>query len=952
MINTDKLRSLLKDYKVGLVELWEGEKFKWEAIKHFQDHWDIQATDFLEMFTKATEKTDSLLNSFRYYPLGMLIDFINIDKEAVRSMFINLYNEDKDLGQRIEEFISASKVLLSKAEDGETKQHYQNLNSISMYLWLRYPDKHYFYKYSLSKKVAQELENPFIPKSNGSVTNLIQTFQMFDEIREEIKKDPELIQLIQSKLTEDFYPDPAFITLTMDVGYYIWKGYQKVKSYSEQMWYPQDYNPQISTEKWEELLQDDSVFTSSNLTIVKRMKDFGGVATCKQLAERYGESANFYNAGSSSLAKRIHNVTGCPLYDSDSGDSKWWPILYTGKHADKETPGSFVWKLRPEISQALDTVDLSDVPLYAKRDPIFWKISHGPKCVPEEARMYFEKKHMVTVEKDTGIIGGAGVGQGENFMKNMRKGDIFYLCYGNSIQLLAEITTDEIKHVDPDEVKLITENPDGWYQREYKVIATSKDTSPYKNKKKWWTPNFNSTCVPVQDQDKHLFEEYILKPYFDRTLNSFSDQLPTKNYWWLNANPKVFSFLNTDIGEEVACWNYNSNGNKRRVFQHFFEVKLGEPIICYETSPLKQIVSLAEVTQENDEEKFCLKKTENLLTPIDYNDLAKQPELQNMEVMRNSQGSLFKLSKEEYDFLMDIIREENPLVSKDLIEPYTAENFLEEVYMPKNDYDALVSILRKKKNLILQGPPGVGKTFAAKRLAYAMMGCKDESRIAFIQFHQNYSYEDFIMGYKPKDNGFELRNGSFYQFCQKASNAPDKDFFFIIDEINRGNLSKIFGELLMLIENEYRGTKIKLAYNELLFTVPQNVFIIGTMNTADRSLAMIDYALRRRFSFFDMEPSFGAGCFKKYQDSLQNEIFNELIQEIQKLNNEIKDDASLGDGFRIGHSYFCNLKNCDEAWIQQVIEFEILPMLQEYWFDESNKVDKWRINLRKVLHDD
>ncbi len=952
MINTHKLTSFLNGYKENFEELWEGEKFKWEAIQHFQDHWDIQATNFLDMFTKATEKTDSLLTSFRYYPLGVMEGFINEDKEAVRRMFINLYNEDKDLGQRIEEFISESKILLPRTEENEGKQHYQNLNSISMYLWLRYPDTHYFYKYSLSKKVAQELESSFVPKSNGAISNLIHTFEMYHEIREEIKKDPELIQLVQSKLTKDCYPDPAFITLTMDVGYYIWKGYQKVKSYREQMWFPKSYTPQISTDKWLKLLHDDSVFNSGSLVIMKRMKDFGGTATCKQLAEKYGDSANFYNAGSSSLAKRIHNVTGCPLYDSDSGDSKWWPILYTGKHADKETPGSYIWKLRPELDQALDKMDLSNVSLYAKRDPIFWKISHGPKCVPEDARIHFEKNHMVTVEKDTDSTGSKSINQGEDFIKNMRKGDIFYLCYGNSIQLLGEITTDEITQVNPDEIELKTENPTGWYQREYKVIATSKDTAPYKNKKKWWTPNFNSTCVPIPEKDKHLFEEYILKPYFDRTLNSFSDQLPAKNYWWLNANPKVFSFFNVDIGEEVACWNYNSNGNKRRVFQHFFEVKLGEPIICYETSPLKQIVSLAEISQENDEEKFCFKKTENLLTPIDYNDLTKQPELQNMEVMQNSQGSLFKLSKEEYDFLIDMIREKNPLSSEESIEPYTAKNFLEEVFMEKDNYDALVSILRKKKNLILQGPPGVGKTFVAKRLAYAMMGYKDESRIAFIQFHQNYSYEDFIMGYKPKDDGFELRNGCFYQFCQKASNAPDKDFFFIIDEINRGNLSKIFGELLMLIENEYRGTKIKLAYNELLFTVPQNVYIIGTMNTADRSLAMIDYALRRRFSFFDMEPAFLSNCFQKYTDTLQNETFNELIVEIQKLNKEIREDASLGNGFCIGHSYFCNLKNCDEDWIQEVIEFEILPMLQEYWFDEQNKVKKWRLNLRKVLHDD
>ncbi|MGI6568845.1 MAG: McrB family protein [Erysipelotrichaceae bacterium] len=155
--------------------------------------------------------------------------------------------------------------------------------------------------------------------------------------------------------------------------------------------------------------------------------------------------------------------------------------------------------------------------------------------------------------------------------------------------------------------------------------------------------------------------------------------------------------------------------------------------------------------------------------------------------------------------------------------------------MTENQYDNLVAVLRNKKNVILQGPPGVGKTFAARRLAWSMMGEKDDSRIEFIQFHQNYSYEDFIMGYKPAADGFELKYGIFYRFCQKAANQPNKDFYFIIDEINRGNMSKIFGELLMLIEKDYRGTKVTLAYNGLQFSVPKNLYIIGMMNTADRS---------------------------------------------------------------------------------------------------------------------
>jgi len=257
-------------------------------------------------------------------------------------------------------------------------------------------------------------------------------------------------------------------------------------------------------------------------------------------------------------------------------------------------------------------------------------------------------------------------------------------------------------------------------------------------------------------------------------------------------------------------------------------------------------------------------------------------------------------------------------------------------------------------NIIIQGAPGVGKTYAAKRIAYSIMEEKDEERIKVIQFHQNYSYEDFIMGYKPNEEGFVLQKGVFYEFCKEAEKDLDREYFFIIDEINRGNLSKVFGELLMLIENQYRGEKMTLAYDGSSFSVPKNLYVIGMMNTADRSLAMIDYALRRRFSFFNMTPSFNNDKFVDYQREIDNEIFDDLIKEIKELNSSISKDPSLGEGFCIGHSYFCDGKDrefSDGQWFREVIDYEIIPILNEYWFDEKSKVDEWSRRLRGVLND-
>lgn len=579
----------------------------------------------------------------------------------------------------------------------------------------------------------------------------------------------------------------------MDLGFYISRFYSQRNHASADEWWPkaEDYDPGITVQEWKCLLADEEVFNESSLEIMKRMLDYGGKATCTQLSVKYGESPNFYNAGSSALAKRITEKTGCPVWQQDSS-TKWWPTLYVGKKAGTDEEGVYIWKLRNELTAALKEIDLSQISLYT---------------------------------------------------------------------------------------------------------------------------------VSQEENETH--------------------------YWWLNANPNIWSFSDLAVGEVQSYTLYNENGNKRRIFQNFLDAKAGDFIIGYESYPVKQVVAICKVTAEQDGEQIYFEKVEGLSAPIDYLTLKACPELARMEYFVNQQGSLFKLTKGEFDFIMDMIRENNPSAfSGQRTEPYTKENFLEEVYMTEAKYNRLVSVLLRKKNIILQGAPGVGKTFAAKRLAYSIMGEKDESRVEFVQFHQNYSYEDFIMGYKPEGDSFALKYGIFYRFCQKAANNPDKDYFFIIDEINRGNMSKIFGELLMLIEKDYRGTKTALAYNGLSFSVPERVHIIGMMNTADQSLAMIDYALRRRFSFFEMEPGFESEGFVKYQNALNSELFDSLIGKITELNKEITADRSLGKGFCIGHSYFCGMKTCTAEELLEIVDFDVLPMLEEYWFDDLDKVQRWE----NILH--
>lgn len=668
MFNQLRLKEALRQYKKDFVAThWNEEKYKWEAVKCFQDNWDIHAADFEDMLSQSLSKTSNLLASTNNFPAGMIIEFAHAAPEKVRAMYMDLFDESKDVFGRIESFKKQSNILLKKYKS-TAKQHYQHENAITTYLWLRYPDKYYVYKYSEARSVSNKLDSNYKFKKGSYTDNLKSFYDFYNEIRESLKRDSTLIDLFKSQLTDDCYPDSELRTLTFDVGFYI----------------------------------------SRNIS----------------------------------------------------------------KPADKE-------------SNQADSDDME-----------------------------------------------------------------------------------------------FTEKP--------------------------------------KSSEEH-------------------------RYWWLNANPKIWSFSNLQTSHVQEYTLFNENGNKRRVFQNFVDARAGDLVIGYESNPVKQVVALAKVSAANDGKKICFEKTESLVNPIDYRTLKECPELEQMEFFQNPNGTFFKLTKDEYEFIMDMIREENPLTSKDMNTSYTKKDFLSEVYMSENQYDRLSGVLLNKMNLILQGAPGVGKTFTAKRLAYSLMGEKDDSRIEFVQFHQNYSYEDFVMGYRPSGDSYELKYGIFYQFCKKAENQPDKKFFFIIDEINRGNLSKIFGELLMLIEKDYRGTKATLAYNGMPFSVPKNLYIVGMMNTADRSLAMIDYALRRRFSFFEMAPAFESKGFKEYQHSLDNRTFNELISEIVKLNGEISRDKSLGKGFCIGHSYFCGKakETCTNEWMQSVVNYDILPMLSEYWFDDDTKVQRW-----------
>ncbi len=670
MFDEKRFEDWLLAYKRDLPGFWHEERYKWKAVKTFGDSWDINAEDLRGMLEASLSGCENLLTTTNRFPAGMICEFAEKYPDRIRAMFVDLFDERKDLWERIDAFKMASDGLREVTKDpsesqGKNYSHYQDENSITTYLWLRYPTRHYIYKYSIARTLWQQFKTELPIKKGAYATNVRNNEAMYEGICGRLAADPDLRGLLDSLLDDDCDHDDALHTMTVDFGHYVWHhmrdGGDVPGKKPKDEWFPSAdaYDPGITVERWAGLLNDSSVFNEGSLQIMRRILDCGGSATCKQLSEKYGEAHQFYNGGSQWLAKRVQGATDCPVMPQGDEGARWWPILYVGKSSGDGEEGSYVWKLRPELRTALERADLSHVQLYA-----------------------------------------------------------------------------------------------------------------------------NSASLP------------------------------------------------------------------------------------------------------------------------------------------NAAGDT---------------------------EPYTKTDFLSEVYMSEERYERLRGVLTNKLNLILQGAPGVGKTFCARRLAWSIMGSKDDSRIQMVQFHQSYSYEDFIMGYKPDGEGFSLKEGVFYRFCKRAEKDPGRPYFFIIDEINRGNLSKVFGELMMLIERDYRGVPITLAYRDEEFCVPENLFLIGMMNTADRSLALIDYALRRRFAFFEMRPGFDSEVFRSYCEGLKSDTLDLLVGQIQALNAEIRRDPALGRGFEIGHSHLCGRSACDDEWLREVVDFDIIPTLEEYWFDDEDKVDRWKAVLRGVF---
>lgn len=844
----------------------------------------------------------------------------------------------------------------------------------------------------------------------------------------------------------------------------------------------ESYKSGIDTQKWLSLLGDREIFTPESLCIMHRFIDIGGEATCTQLSKKYGKATGFYNITCTKLAARIIDRTSCPIPSSNENEKRW-PILFTGRYVNKkneETEGEFIWKLRPELKSALEQIDLSEYPLYeADESKLKELISIYKSCLKQNRQKAFDAelyKWQTITEcsdkspidialyfcKTTNLVYAQAYASVVKYLVQEKRVDFENLLnhlFDESINLEQRISDYEtgIKQLCENKMEFKTLPKD---ERTVATLLTCKNPYKYSFYMDSFYQEFCSFLGAGTEKTGRKYIQYldylhqlsILVKNDHKLVSFFAENAKDfKQSSLLIAQNIIFTLFYVGlIGEEnmndIRYFRMQMNdANGNRIAEQmlaknlitasldyagdsFAELKFGDVILVHKGSYSLALVKVLNKNEESDPDGFGVDYTVKILKFYNNDGFNNVPRTGTFFQLKDKTTEVYKFVDKEYKSLMEC--------------PFNKE----------------ISLLKLKKNIILQGAPGTGKSYSTASIALGLIGEEmdysdhnavmqkyqeyvDGGRIAFVTFHQSMDYEDFVEGIKPKTEGdkitYEVEDGIFKQICNRANakegadiskciddflqtikgfenkkliptvtgrsslyvwwnegnttistrsslsestKAPEhspaplniekiklqaigegeennwrqyaqafinavkeeyaeelenkdfsKPYILIIDEINRGNVSKIFGELITLLEADKRagGThpiQTVLPYSKEKFSVPQNLFIIGTMNTTDRSVGNIDYAVRRRFAFVTLTADKSA-IEKHYQQNEElKEKASKLFDKIESFLNEHKSDISIDD-LMPGHSYFM----ADTAEdLRLKLEYELIPLVGEY----------------------
>ena len=817
MINKELLREALAEYKISFPsERWPEERYKWEAIKAFQDNWDINASDFSSMLEASLSKADILLLSANNFPGGMIKLFAKSAPEEVRTMFKELYDETKDVYGRVSGFKNHAQRLL-ELYGGEAKNHFQRENAISVYLWLRYPDRYYIYKFGELQKIAAKLESELRFKKGAYEENLRNALVVFNEIREEVVKDEELISIFKEQLDENCYPDPEYMTLTQDVGFYISRYFREDDSEENvQEWWPspEEYPVNLTKDDWKRFIEEVEHQYDGCMRVLKCYLDIGGIASPTKMSETYKGHSMVYTGSISNTSRRALKYFGMsPCYDPKD-DSEWlFPISFQGKRGSGNDEGRFVYKMRPELMEALRELNLDDIELEYQKEA--------------------DNMNNPTFDKNTILYGPPGTGKTYN--------TVIY-----AVAIVEKKDVDVVKSEAAMDYAAVKRRFD-----EYKSAGRIAFTTFHQS---YGYEEFIEGIRPrVSDDESESDLDYSIEP---GVFKAFCER----------ASVPVEDDLDFGFNKAPVVWK----------------------------------VSLAG-THDNQVREECLRNNHIRIGWDGYG-----PEItDDMKYEHGGKGILNAFINKMK--VGDIVFSCYTSTTIDAIGVVAGDYEWDDSYDEYKRVRKVNWIVKDIREDIVELNAGASMTLST---VYQLK----------VTFGDALGLIKRLLG---DDVGLV---------------ANDDNYVFIIDEINRGNISKIFGELITLIEDTKRigaleEMTVTLPYSpNKPFGVPNNVYIIGTMNTADRSIALMDTALRRRFRFIEMMPD--VEVLRRLELDVVGIDIPRMLETINERIEFLYDREHT-----IGHAFFMGLKDSPNiGTLANIFKKSVIPLLQEYFYEDYQKI--------------